>query len=80
MNTDYHINMDSFGADCPANWEEIASFLNERIDAALDGKDDAFDPGYDASGLSFEGHAIVDSIWEDYCNGNIPDAPAPIMG
>lgn len=32
----YHVTMDSFGSDCPVNWEEIADYLNKLIDDALD--------------------------------------------
>lgn len=77
MYYDYHITADSFGADCPENWEEIAAFLNELIDKTLENTDSAFDPAYDASGLSFEGHAVVDDIWERYCAGEIEGAPIP---
>ena len=75
----YHITMESFGADCPRNWEEIAAFLNRLIDEKLEAADGAFDPGHDDSGLSEEGHEIVDKIWEDYCTYDIPGAPEPIF-
>lgn len=29
---DYTITMDSFGQDCPGNWEEIADALNAILD------------------------------------------------
>ena len=65
-----HITMDSFGSFCPKNWEEIAAYLNDKIDTITDkyGEDAEYD------------HECVDEIrqvWEDYCNGNFPDAPVP---
>ena len=75
MYNDYHITMDSFGQDCPANWEEIASFLNDVIDKELEAcGDDAFDTAA-WKGLSDEGHEIVNSVWERYCNGELPGCP-----
>ena len=77
MYHDYHITADSFGSNCPGNWEEIAAFLNGLIDEHLNNAADAFEPGYDDTGLSTEGHEIVDHIWSLYCAGEIEDAPAP---
>ena len=76
---DYHITAESFGSDLPENWEEIAAFLNEMIDDALDGNPDAFMPGYDDTGLSAEGHEIIDNICERWCAGEIDGAPEPIL-
>ena len=73
--TNYHITVDSFGSDCPTNWEEIANFLNAAIDKALDETHSAFDVGYDDTGLSAEGHDIVNDIWERYCSGELPGVP-----
>lgn len=60
-----YYDMESFGADCPANWEEIASFLNglldERVTEGMDDRDIC---------------EIADQLWEDYWNGNLEDAPA----
>ena len=28
----YYITVESFGSECPENWEEIAAFLNDIID------------------------------------------------
>lgn len=53
------ITMDSFGSECPSNWEEIANFLNALIEER--GIED--DP------------EELDQLWEDYCNGDIPGAP-----
>ena len=71
MNTDRHVTMDSFGDNCPKNWEEIASYLNEKIDNILDkyGEDADYNPDCTEE---------IIKVWEDYCNGergadNIPD-------
>ena len=74
----YHITADSFGSDIPQNWEEIADYLNDLIDSALESADGAFDPAHDDTGLSAEGHDIVDGIWERYCAGQIDGAPLPV--
>lgn len=80
MINDYRITAESFGDECPKNWEEIADYLNEKIEAALSSNPELyFEPGYDASGLSAEGHDLLDKIWEDYCSDEYPDAPQPIM-
>lgn len=64
MNT-YHITMDSFGTDCPENWEEIAENLNRQIDEALAAAGET--PEYGE--LSDEGREIVDGIWERFAAG-----------
>lgn len=51
------VTVDSFGAEIPQNWEEIADFLNHLIDGGYDSRD----------------------VWEDYWNGDIPDAPKAIV-
>ena len=75
---DYHVTEDSFGSECPSNWEEISDYLNAAIDLALEQDPDYFDPGYDDSGLSAEGYEVVNNIWERFCAGGFPDAPAPV--
>ena len=72
MFNDYHITMDSFGQECPENWEEIADYLNEIIDS-MDGITD------EIGELTPEGREQIDALWEQYCAGELPDAPAPIM-
>lgn len=63
-----YYDMESFGADCPANWEEIATWLNakltERVSADMDDRDI---------------REIADAIWEAYWGGEYAkyDAPAP---
>ena len=53
------ITMDSFGSECPSNWEEIADFLNALIEER---------------GIENDPEEL-DQLWEDYCNGDIPGAP-----
>ena len=53
------ITMDSFGSECPSNWEEIADFLNALIEER---------------GIENDTEEL-DQLWEDYCNGDIPGAP-----
>lgn len=53
------ITMDSFGSECPSNWEEIADFLNAIIEER---------------GIENDPEEL-DQLWEDYCNGDIPGAP-----
>ena len=71
MFNEYHITMDSFGQDCPANWEEIAEYLNGIIDEM-----DVTDEDGELTG---EGRDQIDSLWERYCTGEIEGAPTPIM-
>lgn len=46
----YYITGDSFGSECPENWEQIADELNAIIDER---------------GIS-EDRDAVDALWEDY--------------
>ena len=62
MYNDYTITMDSFGDTCPANWEEIADYLNALIDEIPDDEDK---------------RDKVDALWEVFCSGDLPDAPKP---
>jgi hypothetical protein len=64
--------MDSFGQECPANWEEIANYLNNIIDSM-----DITDP--DTGDITLDGREALVDLWERYCAGDMPDAPAPIM-
>lgn len=54
-----YITAESFGSEIPANWEQIATYLNEIIDRR---------------GIA-EDHAAVNELWESYWNGEIPGAP-----
>ena len=71
-----YITMDSFGANCPENWEEIAAYLNAKVTDALDELgDDAYCPGYNDYGLSVDGFEAMVAVWERYCNGEYTDCP-----
>lgn len=70
MFVDKHVTMDSFGEFCPANWEQIAAYLNDKIDSIIDSY------GADAEYSRDCADDIV-QVWEDYCNGKFADAPAP---
>lgn len=70
MYMDWHINMDSFGDTCPSNWEEIADYLNAIIEA----KEDLFEDGE----LTRDGRDFIEQLWEQYCSGDLPDAPKPV--
>lgn len=55
----YYITAESFGADLPENWEEIARELNEAIDAGGIAEDrDAVE-------------ALWDSYWHDWFPGSV---------
>jgi len=56
---EYWVTADSFGDTIPANWEEIADFLNNIIRERHIEED----------------HDACNELWEDYCNGDIPGAP-----
>ncbi len=72
MYYDYHITMDSFGSECPRNWEEISNYLNDIIDN-MERITDEFGE------LTMEGREQINALWERYCSGDIADAPKPIM-
>jgi len=52
------ITADSFGSECPANWEEIADFLNEIIRKR---------------GIEND-HNEVNELWDAFWAGRIPGA------
>ena len=53
------ITVESFGADVPENWEEIAEYLNNIIR----------DRGIEND------HNEVNDLWEAFWQGEFPDAP-----
>ena len=76
----HYINMDSFGSNCPENWEEIADYLNAKIASELeDLGDDAYCPGYCDNGLSADGNEVLSEIWEAYCSGEFTDCPEAVF-
>lgn len=56
------ITVDSFGSECPGNWEEIADFLNSVISER---------------GIEDDRDAL-DQLWEGYCSGELEGAPEPL--
>lgn len=76
MFDDFHITMDSFGADCPANWEEIADYLNGIIDSTENITDEDGDLTQD--GLE-KINAIWEDYWSDYHSGKLKNAPVPVI-
>lgn len=70
MYTEYHITMDSFGQECPENWQEIADYLNNIIDERV--TPDEY------GNITEDDKNTLCKIWEDYWNENMQDAPKPI--
>ena len=64
------ITVDSFGSECPTNWEEIADFLNEFIDSELESMGDVDER---------EKRDAIDEIWERFCRGEIVGCPSPVF-
>lgn len=62
MFNQFHWTCDSFGSNCPANWEDIADAANRMIDeyAASVSSDDAED-------LIL---AYSEQLWSDYCSSD----------
>lgn len=58
------ITVESFGSDCPDNWEEIADYLNDIIRS---------------HSILFDEEDTAQIVWENYCNDCYPDAPRPIV-
>lgn len=59
-------DMNSFGSNCPMNWEEIADYLNALLNEKITDDMDEIDI-----------RDLSDSIWEAYCAGDLDGAPAP---
>ena len=66
--SEFRITAESFGGNCPNNWEEIADYLNNIIDSTPDIIDELGD-------LTDDGRQFLEKLWEDYCMGNLPNAP-----
>lgn len=73
MFDDIRFTVDSFGPDVPRNWEEICDFLNEKLDAMLQG----LNP--DIQEDRFEAWEISLKLWDDFFSGDIPGSPVPEM-
>ena len=62
MNTEYRITAESFGDTIPQNWEEIAAYLNARIDEMdLDSLPER------------ERHDAVNDLWDEFWRGDVHD-------
>jgi len=64
-----YFTVDSFGAECPINWEEIAEALNRIADREVAEVDN-----------EVYAKEIVEGIWEAYCMGNLPGVPEEDLG
>lgn len=58
----YRFTEDSFGSECPDNWEEVADYLNSQIA-------ERFGELERENADDYEYHCEADAIWENYCNG-----------
>ena len=65
-----YFTADSFGSECPVNWEEICDALNALAEERDLLNNPECDPDKDDA---------LRQIWEDYFNGDLPDIPAPKM-
>lgn len=74
MFNDYEITMDSFGSECPTNWEEIADFLNDIIETYVDELTTTDEDGVESTDWR-ELRDKTEQLWEDYWNGKIDGAP-----
>ena len=61
-----YITVDSFGAHCPENWEEIAYFLNRLIDE------------HEPEENERDENDWYDNLWEKYWKGDINGSPEPV--
>ena len=61
-----YITADSFGSECPKNWEKIADYLNDKINWMCYLFND--DP-----------KETTDDYWERFCRGELPECPKPVF-
>ena len=75
----WRIDGESFGANCPDNWEEVANALNEEIErrATANGIDEDDMDSYDEDIIE-QMRDIAAQVWEDWCCDKI--GPAAIGG
>ncbi len=64
-----YFSMESFGADLPTNWEEIASWLNALLDERV--TDDMDDRDI---------REVAEQLWVDYWGGRLEAAPMAMEG
>lgn len=67
MYSDYMFDMDSFGQDCPTNWQEIADALNGFLDELAEDCTDKRDLRDEA-----------DALWAQYWSFGIYGVPSPV--
>lgn len=76
----YYITMDSFGVYVPDNWREIADYLNDQIDEIINevewnvSVNDEF-----PSEMELEMEREIETLWDCYCFGELPDAPKEVF-
>lgn len=68
---------DCFGSLCPDNWEEIAEALRVEVGKRADNY--ILEHGDILYADSIEFDEICRNVWEDYCEGRIPDFPESIF-
>lgn len=62
------VTVESFGDTVPENWQEIAAYLNAKLDAL----------GIPEDGeMPQEAYDQYAAVWERYWNGDYEDAPMP---
>lgn len=65
------ITADSFGSDCPSNWEELADYMNGvaamRLERLRNERQGELNPREESD--------IYDEVWEDFFDGEFADAP-----
>lgn len=66
-----------FGAWCPDNWEEIGEALRKEVGRRTDKFIEEYGDIPFSDCPEFE--EICRKVWEDYCEGRIPDFPESIF-
>lgn len=65
------ITADSFGSDCPSNWEELADYMNGvaamRLERLRNERQGELDPREESD--------VYDEVWEAFFDGEFADAP-----
>ena len=72
LHRNYKVTMDTFADRCPANWEDVATYLENSLESAL------VAAGEDPSEYTPDGREIADGIWEKFCAGELQDCPYPV--
>lgn len=64
----YNFKAESFGSDCPSNWEAICDYLNAVLCERMEAIDTTDERAV---------RDLMDGLWETYCGGELDGAPAP---